>query len=433
MPESKLIELIGQLTRAKSLQQICDLAYHITGNPIFIGDLAHTILAYTKCVEVADEAWNTHIVNAILDRNTLNQDREVDHVHHISKDENRPVLVQDDFIPYPRIIKSLVQDHRQVGVLVLTAFLKPFGEQDMDLVDLISAFVIPHLLREHYHLSDRKHTVNNFFIKLLDGENFSKEQIAKRLNILKFQQKPYTYVLTMGNDNTSSHYVKEKLSQICMRFSSALRCPVFIYNTVLVCVYGSSHPVNHWPKEVPELAQLLDNFGLICGISWRLTSFEQLSDRYLQARAALEKGHQLERKERFLRYDLLSFYLLVDKQPICDLDNYCHEQIQALGEYDRKYGTDLCTTLQVYLEQAKNVTKTSEILFIHRNTVRYRIQRCMELLDNQLENGNEIFTYILSLRILEYHYKFGADRSNTPIRNDLLELLPAEGKHHGHQ
>ena len=52
MPEREWIGKLCQLTHASSLQQICDLAYEIMGNPVFISDMAHTILAYTKCVEV---------------------------------------------------------------------------------------------------------------------------------------------------------------------------------------------------------------------------------------------------------------------------------------------------------------------------------------------------------------------------------------------
>ena len=49
MPEREWIGKLCQLTHASSLQQICDLAYEIMGNPVFISDMAHTILAYTKC------------------------------------------------------------------------------------------------------------------------------------------------------------------------------------------------------------------------------------------------------------------------------------------------------------------------------------------------------------------------------------------------
>ena len=107
MSDSNTIELLCQLTHISNLQQLCDLTYSITGNPVFISDLAHTILAYTKCVVVSNPLWEETVVQAHLERNTLRQDREVGSVHLLSTESHWPVLVTDDYIPYPRIIKTL--------------------------------------------------------------------------------------------------------------------------------------------------------------------------------------------------------------------------------------------------------------------------------------------------------------------------------------
>ena len=130
-----------------------------------------------------------------------------------------------------------------------------------------------------------------------------------------------------------------------------------------------------------------------------------LRDRYLQAQAVLDKGRKLGRQHNCFQFDTLSSFLLFDRIPPADLDTYCHEQILNLLEYDMAHDTQLCITLQTYLEQAKSLSKTADLLFIHRNTVRYRINRCMELMNDRLEDGNEIFAYILSLRTLEYRAK----------------------------
>ena len=106
MPEREWIGKLCQLTHASSLQQICDLAYEIMGNPVFISDMAHTILAYTKCVEVDDESWQRHIVRADLERNTIIQSREVSTVHEASAETKMPVVVTDGQVPYPRLIKG---------------------------------------------------------------------------------------------------------------------------------------------------------------------------------------------------------------------------------------------------------------------------------------------------------------------------------------
>lgn len=403
--ESRTIKLLCDLSKAASLQQLCDLACDITGNPVFISDLAHTILSYTKSVDIPDPTWQQNIVRSNLDRNTLRQDREVGSIHLLSTESHRPVLVNDENLPYPRIIKTLSSDGQAVGVMVLTAYLQPLGPQDMELVELIASFAVPCLLRERYHMSADNRAVENYFIKLLDGASFSRERVNKRLDVLGYDRRPYTYVLVVCAQDGSDPEGRQSLNEIIVQLSAVLRGRVFLYNFSLVCVCGFDQPISHWPGQVPRLGELLERWALIAGISRRVLSLERLRDHYLQAREILEVGRRLGRQQICFPYDSLSSFLLFNCVPRDKLELCCHQQIQALGEYDREHNTSLCATLQVYLEQAKSLARTADILFIHRNTVRYRIHRCMELLGNRLEDGNEIFAYILSLRILEYQRK----------------------------
>lgn len=405
MPDQETIDLLCQLTHANTLQQLCDLTYRITGNPVFVSDLAHTILSYTKCVKVDDPIWMENVVEAHLQATTLRQDREVGSVHVLSGESQRPVLVNDSYLPYPRLIKALIHEGQTVGVLVMTAYLKPFGPKDMDLLELISSFVVPCVIRERYHISASRLAVENFLIKLLDGARVPREEVKNRLEMMGYSCRPCSYVLTICSRDGSEFAEESDLNQILYDLSALPNCRVFLYNASLVCLYGSDKPVSDWNAQEALMA-LLSKWDLIAGASRRLAGLEQFLDYYLQAREILEMGRRLGRKQPCYSYDSLSSFLMLDRiTPPEKLKLYCHQQIQELGEYDKEHGTELCATLQVYLEQGKSLSRTADILFVHRNTVRYRINRCMELLDNRLEDGNEIFAYIFSLRILEYQSK----------------------------
>ena len=417
MSEQNIIELLCQFTRISSLSQLCDLIYEITGNPVFISDLAHTILAYTKCVEVPDPTWQSNIVQAHLDFNTIRQDREVGSVHAGSTQSHRPVLVDDGHLPYPRIIKTLINNGQAVGVLVLTAYQRPFGANDLDLVELISSFVVPCLMRERYHISASSSALENYFIKLLDGARFSHDRVNKRLNVLGYQRKPYIYVLTMCAKGENSSDEHKPLQDLLLEFSSIPHNCIFLYNSVLVMIYGSAEPVFDWERQTPELTELLKRWQLVAGVSRQVSAMERFRDYYVQAKAILDVGLLLIRPDLYYLYDSLSSYLLFDRIPTGELELYCHQQIQELWRYDQEHGTELCVTLQVYLEQAKSLSRTAELLFIHRNTVRYRVNRCMELLDSKLEGGNETFSYILSLRILEYQNKISQNPAGVRRRS----------------
>ncbi len=405
MSKENNLELLCRMAHADSLQEICDLTYQIIGNPVFISDLAHTILSYTKCVEIQDHIWQENVVLAHLQRNNLRQNRQVGTVHLSSSGTQRPVLVEDDYLPFPRVIKTLSHKGRAVGVMVVTAYLCPFGDNILDMVDLISSFVVPQMLRERFLVSSDKQSVENFLITLLNGKEYSQAEVEHRLELLNWKLPAYTYLLCLclkpGEEKNRDFTMRSILEEIrCQN-----NCRVFLYNSALVCLYGSDTPVERWAEQAPQLSQLMDEAHLQAGVSRRIQRPDRLVDYYQQAQSALELSIWLQRSFTFTSYDTLSSFLIFHRICAPDLDLFVHQKIQALFTYDQEHDTDLCATLQVYLEQAKSLAKTAEILFIHRNTVRYRIHKCTELINSDLEDGNEIFAFILSLRILEYRKK----------------------------
>ena len=399
-----VIALLCRLPRAGSLQQLCDLTYDITGNPAFISDLAHTILAYTKCVEIDDPLWRSKIVEGRLDRDNLKQDREVGSVHACAGEEKKPVLVEDGFMPYSRIIKTLVRRGSAVGVFVVTAYSKPFTPEDIDLIDLISSFIAPRMEDESFYASEQARTVENFFIKLL-GAPMPSERVRRNLEMLGYACAPCLYVLSVCLAPGGGSREPEEMSQILRRFRSIHGCTAFLYNSAIVCVYGADEDIRSWEAQAPELAELLWREDLIAGVSRQMTDVSELRTAFLQAQSTEEIGLRLGRSDRFFCYDSLASFVMLQSLPRESLGDYCHQRILQLGAYDDAHGTELCVTLQVYLEQAKSLARTAELLYVHRNTVRYRINKCMELMNTDLEDGNEIFAYIFSLRILEYQKK----------------------------
>ena len=404
MPEQNLIEKFCQLAHAASLQQICDLTYEIMGNPVFISDMAHTILAYTKCVEVDDASWQRHIIQADLERNTISQNREVSAVHEASAEARMPVVVTDGQVPYPRLIRALVSDGRPIGVMVLTSYLRPLAHEDIQLMELIAAFAEARLQKEHFRFTADESTVENYFIQLLEGARYRREQVEKRLDVLGFSPRACAYVLCICPAETTER-ASETLRPMLEEFDRLSFSRTFVYNSALVCIYSCDRDISNWPAQAPELTQLLRRWDLMAGVSRRVDSLEHFREYYQQAQSTLWLSCRLHRRFLYCRYDDLSSFQLFRCIPVEKLKLYCHQKIQELDDYDQAHNTELCATLQVYLEQTKSLVHTAEILFIHRNTVRYRINKCMELLGSDLEDGNEIFAFILSLRILEYQRK----------------------------
>jgi sugar diacid utilization regulator len=74
-----------------------------------------------------------------------------------------------------------------------------------------------------------------------------------------------------------------------------------------------------------------------------------------------------------------------------ELGRFYEETIARLVAYDEQYETELVRTLESFLDADGNVAKTSERLYTHRHTIRYRLDRAKELtgLDVASTDGRE--------------------------------------------
>jgi hypothetical protein len=92
-----------------------------------------------------------------------------------------------------------------------------------------------------------------------------------------------------------------------------------------------------------------------------------------------------------LAFDDTGAYRLLLSQDPEELQRFYEETIAPLAAYDEQYETDLVATVEAFLDADGNVAATSQRLFTHRHTVRYRLDRVRELteLDVGSSDGRE--------------------------------------------
>ena len=66
-----------------------------------------------------------------------------------------------------------------------------------------------------------------------------------------------------------------------------------------------------------------------------------------------------------------------------------HPALDVIERYDRDNQTDLLNTLKVYLENDCNAQRCGRILFLHRNSLVYRVHRIQEISGCNLSDPTE--------------------------------------------
>lgn len=76
-----------------------------------------------------------------------------------------------------------------------------------------------------------------------------------------------------------------------------------------------------------------------------------------------------------------------------------HPALELLRNYDEVHGAELCDTLFAYLRNERNIVATAAELFIHRNSMAYRVRRIAELtgadLDDFLTRAHILVSFLL--------------------------------------
>ena len=105
--------------------------------------------------------------------------------------------------------------------------------------------------------------------------------------------------------------------------------------------------------------------------------------RSKQANIALGYGH--DRLSRLNPNSAMS-YLVSELSLTLHGSNIMHPALKILDRHDREHGTQYYSTLFTYLKHERNLVKTAAALFIHRNSLVYRMARIQELIDVDLED-----------------------------------------------
>ena len=145
-----------------------------------------------------------------------------------------------------------------------------------------------------------------------------------------------------------------------------------------------------FPQILNYIKENYPNYIVNIGIGTRQKSLEKYKLSYEQASKCINLAIKQKQKNMIYYYEQLGLYqLFYDINNKTLLENFVHNILYSLIAYDKKYNTNLIQTLEVYLNKNCNLNQTAETLFIHRNTIKYRLQRIEEITNTSL---NDAFT-----------------------------------------
>ena len=77
------------------------------------------------------------------------------------------------------------------------------------------------------------------------------------------------------------------------------------------------------------------------------------------------------------------------------------DTLHPLVRYDRLHGTSLVQTISAYIDSGFNLTRSSEVLHVHPNTVMYRLRRVSELSGRDPHDPDDLLILFLALKLAQ--------------------------------
>ena len=119
-----------------------------------------------------------------------------------------------------------------------------------------------------------------------------------------------------------------------------------------------------------------------------------------QALSAWELGQHVTDLSSPYYYEQMGLYrLLAELRGRDELGRFCNECLGELVRYDIGHNTELVHTLETFFDQNANASQAARALYVHRNTLNYRLQRIVEITGLDLNDAEARLTLQLALKI----------------------------------
>ncbi|WP_054706335.1 helix-turn-helix domain-containing protein [Bacillus sp. JCM 19041] len=152
--------------------------------------------------------------------------------------------------------------------------------------------------------------------------------------------------------------------------------------------------------------------GGCVGIGSKMNQLSEIQESHAEAVQAITYLQRMSVQKRIIDYEELGPYRLFLKMEENDLRQYVIDTIGVLIKHDQQGRGELVKTLKVYMEQGQHLNESAQALYVHVNTVKYRLKKIYQLLDVSSFSVSHAFEVELAVKIADYleRYSISDDR-----------------------
>jgi len=232
---------------------------------------------------------------------------------------------------------------------------------------------------------------------LIGGGLNDREMLSARRKAASLENARVFQIINIETQVSSNRSLQAELKN---RFAHAMPgSTIFIYREQLLIFLSGEHAGLLNGEMLDRLRTLLTEIEGSAAVS------DEFSDLFT-IRQHYEKNRRLSTLKQIVKGDTISFYdrykqldmttLAVAASDAGELSAFARSAILEMRRYDRENGTEYVRTLWCYFRAHESLRLAAEMLFIHRNTIVYRLDRMKKLFGIELNSYGDNAQYYYS-------------------------------------
>ncbi len=376
--------------------QICK----IIDNPIAVYDTAYHVLALESMGrQVDNKIWQTAYTRGVFSPEIVGEFRRTISDHDLSA---TPFLCDTNAWEDMRcLVMQIVSNTGELlgSVAVYEAFHK-FEAEDCELMKCVAELLSDAIKRQTGAVQAKE--TNNAFIcfinELIDGVQYNPETFSTQFPNRNYEMYRLGYIRLAGDPalQRQCNFFCRELTNISPRIT------VFQRMKNIVLLFGADSP-EEMTVLIESVKEVLDSNSICMGLTNYFFSLSNLEKSYDMVKSILKTGEAVLPDNAI--YDAKEIALLntIENLPINLIkDIYLSSSFHYVCEYDRLQQTNYAETLVVYLKNMFRTVSTAAELYIHKNSLLYRLGRYNQLFGIDISNIHDVSEFWLGYKIAMY-------------------------------
>lgn len=287
---------------------------------------------------------------------------------------------------------KVFDEHQMEYVLLVNG-----DSEDVYMIGKIASFQVQNLLVAYKERFDKDNFIKNLLLdNLLLVDIYNR---AKKLHI-ETEVKRVVYIVETNRDKDGNDL--EKVRSLFEGKNRDFVTAVDEKNIIVVKEVSENDTANDIAKtaEVILAAFSSDSSDIHVAYGTVVSEIKEVSRSYKEARMALDVGKIFFEERKVIAYSTLGIGRLIYQLPIPLCKMFIREIFDGKSPDD--FDEETLTTINKFFENSLNVSETSRQLYIHRNTLVYRLDKLQKSTGLDLRVFEDAITFKIALMVAKY-------------------------------